>query len=105
MQIFTKGDLLRNPSAQLLNPDNSPIDITTDTVKFRMVRQKDGFVKVNNVAASIIDGTTGVVQYNWQSSDVDEVGNYYAWFIRVEGGATEHFPAGRGYIIKILDDV
>ncbi len=104
MQVFTRGDLLRNPSAQLLNPDSSPIDLTMDTVQFRMVRQKDGFVKVDDAAATIVNSTAGLVRYDWQSSDVDEVGDYFAWFIRIEGGATEHFPAGRGYVIKILDD-
>ena len=104
MQIFTRGDLLRGPAAQLLNPDNTPVNLTIDTIKFRLVRQKDGQVKVNHADATIISTVTAEVAYAWQSEDIDEVRDYYAWFIRAEGGETEHFPAGRGYVIRIVDD-
>lgn len=105
MQVFTIGDRLRSPQAQLLNPDSTPVDLTDNTIAFRLVRQKDGFVKVNDSAATIV-GTPalGIVQYNWQSSDIDEAGNYFAWFIRTYNFTTEHFPAGHGYVIKILDE-
>lgn len=105
MQVFTRGDTLRIPTAQLLNPDNTPVNLETATVKFRLVRQKDGYVKIDNAAADIINATSGEVAYSWQDEDVDEVEDYYAWFIRVEDTATEHFPAGRGYVIKILGDI
>ncbi len=105
MQSFTRGDLLRGPRAFLVNADSTPVDLTGNTLVFRLVSAVDGSVKVNNATATIVDSLTGEVRYDWVSTDIDTTGNYWAWFIRTMGGETEHFPVGHVYKIVIKDDV
>lgn len=104
-QKFTKGDLLRVPKAKLKNRDGTPVDLTGMTVKFRMVNQTGAVVEVNDASATVVNALTGEVKYQWVVGDIDTAGSYWAWFIRVEGGQTEHFPAGHLYEIIIYDVV
>lgn len=101
---FSKGDRIRVPFGQLLNPDGTPINLTGQTVAFRMV-DGTGAVKINNAAAVLVDATVGKIRYDWAEADVDTPGQYWAWFIRTSGGLTEHFPAGHVYKIIIEAEV
>lgn len=100
---FTKGDLLRIPRATLQDADGVAVNLTTQTVKFRMVNAQTGAVKINDVAATIDSASLGQVSYMWVASDVNTAGVYFAWFIRVDGLNTEHFPPGRQFQIVIED--
>ena len=109
---FTKGDVQVSVFAELFKADGTPLDLTAiagATVKFRMVSNADGSVKVNNqVAAAVSNGgatTPAQVRYDWATADVDTVGEYWAWFIVTDSGnKTQHFPTGRGFQIKIVDE-
>ncbi len=49
--------------ATLQNQDGTPIDLTAKTVVFRLVRESDKTVVVNDAGASVIDAPNGKVQY------------------------------------------
>jgi hypothetical protein len=109
---FTKGDTRNAVFGWLFKADMTPIALSTipgATVKFRMVKQ-DGTVKIAGAAAAIDDPgsptTPAVVRYDWSPADVDTPGDYWCWFILVDGSLkTEHFPQGHGFALKILDEV
>jgi hypothetical protein len=95
---FTIGDRLVSLLANLYRPGGSPVVLgPAETVVFRMLSAA-GIVKVADQAAVIITrgsaatNTPAQVRYDWAAADVDTAGVYTAWFIRVSGGETEHFP-------------
>ena len=92
---FTKGDTLISLSARLLDGTRTPIDLSTDTVVFRMVPAIGGTPKIDGATAVIEDAAAGLVRYDWSSADVDTAGQFYGWFIRTRGDLVEHFPIGR----------
>lgn len=102
---FTKGDLLRKVRAVLQNADGTVVDLTAQTVKFRMVNAATGTVKVNELAATIDSAVNGQVSYTWLSADIDTAGEYWAQFIRVSSGNEDHHPPGRGFKIIIREEV
>lgn len=95
---------MRSVRAQLKTPAGEEVDVTGNSLAFRMVHTITGTIKVNNAAASATSATEGLVQYDWTSADVDTAGEYWAWFIRTSGAATEHFPAGKLFKIVIHSD-
>ncbi|MGD9644305.1 MAG: hypothetical protein AB7U73_01245 [Pirellulales bacterium] len=96
------GDRLEPLRKQLLDRTGTPVNLNSSTVAFRMVAASDGSVKINDAAAIIEDGANGRVRYEWASGDVDTAADYYAWFIRTEGGKVEHYPTGAELIIHII---
>lgn len=97
-RAFTKGDTLVSIYAQLVDADGNPVDLTGNTITFRMV-DSAGAVTVA-AAAVIVTALTGHVRYDWATADVDTVGDFSAWFIRTSGGETEHFP-GQGNFLRV----
>ena len=77
MTDFTvgQGDLLPAISAQLVDENGDPVDLTDATCKFHM--SKGGVVKVD-AAATIVTPATGIVRYDWVTADTDEAGEYDA---------------------------
>ena len=75
----------------------SVVDLSNSTCKFLMVAA-NGVVKVAETDSNvtITDASNGKVQYDFQSTDVDTPGTYYAWFKNYSGGECDTFPtAGR----------
>lgn len=91
-RYFTVGDRLVGLAAQLVDAAETPIDITAQTVTFRMVKASDGTVKVNGAAAVVTEAATGKVRYDWAAADVNTAGVYYGYFIRTSGGVTATHP-------------
>ena len=98
---ITKNDRARPLSATLRGPDGTPVDLTGNTVVFRMVEfDTPTNVTVNSVAATILSAADGTVEYSWAAGDVDAVGRFKGWFIRTitASGKVEHFPGDGDYI-------
>ncbi|MBX9790183.1 MAG: phage baseplate upper protein [Pirellulales bacterium] len=97
---LTVGDRLVPLRKQLVDRDGNPVDLTGSTVAFRMVNAA-GTVKINNAAAVIESAATGEVRYDWAAGDVDTAGEFWGWFIRTQGGKTEHYPSGASFAVLI----
>lgn len=70
-----RGDRLPTLARQLKWQDETPIDLTGCTVRWKMVDKKTRSVKVS-AAASVVSAVDGRVEYDWQSSDTDVSGHY-----------------------------
>jgi|SRR3990172_8147200 len=101
---FSKGDTLRVLNAQLLNPDDTPVDLTSQSVKFNMTNVVTGVRKITSGSVSIVDILAGKVQYNWQAADVNEAAEYRGQFVRIQGTATEHFPVKEHILVIVFHD-
>lgn len=91
--------------ATLLNGSGDTVDVQDSTVRFHM-RVLGQTATVIDAAATLINATGGVVQYNWQAGDTDTIGSYQAEFeVTYPDGTIETFP-NNGYIrIEIIDDI
>ena len=105
------GDTLTPLGAQLQQRDVSgtlaDLDVTSMTVKFQMVSEASA-VKVaetdSNVSA--VTAAEGKVQYDFQTTDVDTAGTFFAWFTAYSLTEKDTFPAdGRTYKIIFRDTV
>jgi len=103
---ITKGDRLRSFAATLRDADTkAAINLTGDSVAFRMVEVADASVVVVNSAAATLDSAAnGQVSYPPVANDVDAAGTFAAWWILTSGGLTEHFPSGGDYITVVIAD-
>lgn len=83
----------------------TPVDLTGATVKFCMRPKGNPTPKVN-ASATIVDATTGRVEYGWVTADTDTAGTYEAEFeVTFSGGSKQTFPT-QGYIeVTIVDDI
>jgi hypothetical protein len=82
-QIPISAKLVRNGAA---------VNLTGKTVKFHMVN-KASQVVVNEQAATIVSASEGTVSYALSANDVDESGEFYGWFIVLDGSSlTDTFP-------------
>lgn len=92
------GDTEVALAATLQRPDGTAVDLTSLTVRFKMV-DTAGSVKVAETDSnvSVTDAANGQCQYNFQSADVDTAGTYYAYFTAEDGsGNKDTFPAATG---------
>ena len=92
--VFTikQGDTLPALRAQLLGPDDQPIDLSLATVEFRMGDHV-------NAPAVIEDPKQGRVRFDWRSEDTNVPGTHYAEFVvTFLGGATQRVP-NDGYVL------
>jgi hypothetical protein len=83
----------------LRNQDGSVVDLTGGaTVAFRMVAISDGTVRINNVAATILDVATAKVQYSPTGSQMDITAGLTTetfamyWLVSKSGQATIRVP-------------
>lgn len=82
-QIPISAKLVRNGTA---------VNLTGKTVKFHMVN-KASQVVVSEAAATIVTAASGTVSYTLSANDVDEAGEFYAWFIVLDGSSLKDtFP-------------
>lgn len=73
-----------------------PIDLTGDTVSFRMRLETGTTLVVNTTATVDNPGTLGTGFYAWQGTDTAVPGRYLAEWIRTHNGVLEVLPV-RGY--------
>lgn len=97
MTFYIKqGDTLPSLRAQLLGPDNQPINLSGATVEFRVS---------GRVAATAVveDDEQGRVRYDWRPGDTDKPGAHNAEFIvTFMGGATQRVPNDGYLTVHIL---
>lgn len=82
-----------SPSLQatLQDASGTAIDISGSSVRFHM-KSVDGTLKVDQ-PMTIVNGSGGLVQYDWVSADTDTVGTYYVEFeVTYSDGSIETFP-------------
>ena len=110
-QNFHIGDT-RRPAVAILQEELEdgtiqPVDLTGLTsVTFTMVNARSPYaIKVDNKPATVVSNGSGgaiaKVMYEWTPQDVDTKGVYFAWFTLNDGGAQEHVPVAKDYIIII----
>jgi len=71
--------------------NQTPIDLTGVTVKFRMRFFSDSALKVD-ATATIVNVSRGLVQYNWGSGDTNIPGSYRAWWNLTNGSLVQDTP-------------
>ena len=82
----------RNPSIpDTLLQDGSAIDVSSDTVKFKMRAGGDptAALVVDTAATFVTDGTNGQVEYSTEAAAVATAGMYVAWWEITSGGLTQ----------------
>lgn len=92
------GDTQVAIAAQLVRPGGTPVDLTSLTVKFKMVTNA-GVSKVaetaNNVTVS--NAAAGQCEYAPQAADVNTAGTFYAYFTTLDGSnRVDTFPCVNG---------
>lgn len=90
--------------ATLQDYEDNPISLLGATVRFHM-KSLDGAVKIDRLA-SITDAANGVVLYEWQASDTDVAGTYYAEFeVTYSDSSIETFPNTDSIAITITPEL
>jgi hypothetical protein len=108
VSVLTVGDTLRPLVRRLVTGranDATPIDLTGLSVTFMMTDVEGTVLKVD-AAATIVEAEAGIVSYSWQAADVDEAGDFAAWFIVEDTGDKETFPSnGPTEILRFVEAV
>lgn len=87
-----RGDTRPPLTAQLVQPDGTPMPLAGATVTFRM-RNSVTREEVVSAAATIVSPGEGLVRYDWQAADTAEAGDYEARFVVDDGsGGLTSFP-------------
>ena len=64
------------------------------------------FIKVNRSAAVISGDDYNTLQYNWNASDTNKPGKFYAqWEVTKSTGRVQTYPVGDLYIVQINQDI
>ena len=92
------------PIKRTLTADGVPVDLTGKEIEFKMIAS-DGTVKVDWTTANVTvsaPASSGGVQYDFQSVDVNTAGTFYAWFRIADTGDRRTFPSsGRTHKVII----
>lgn len=111
MTVFEikRGDTNPPFEKRLRNEFGEPIDLSAVAdVGFNMRDENYNIIVSDDTAGSvsILDASTGVVEYDWGASDTTDVGSYKAEFV-VDFGADgiRSFPADDHYDIEITEDI
>jgi len=106
-----RGDTSPALRAQLLDEDDEPIDLSSATVRFRMMRYDSDTVAVDS-GAVVEDATSGEVSYQWKGGETDATGTYQGEFAVDKNGGTgdgfdadETVPNHEWITIKIEDSL
>lgn len=103
--MFKQGDRLPSLSVTAVESDGTPYDLTGATVVFNMRTADGATVKVNRQAATLVDGPTGKLRYDWGSTDLDTAGDYDAEFECTIGGRRLTVPTNGWIQIRVVDDL
>lgn len=99
------GDRLPIMTAQLLDENDAPVNLTGATVRFLMRPKYQSSVKIN-AAAVIVAALTGDVSYAWTALDTDTPGSYWGEFeVTFSGGLKATFPNSGHFDIEIYDQL
>ena len=104
-----RGDTNPAFSKRLRTNSGEPIDLSSVVDVGFNLRDENYNVVVSddtNGAVTIVDATTGQVEYDWQASDTTDIGSYQAEFV-VDFGTdgTRSFPQDDNYHIEIVGDI
>jgi hypothetical protein len=97
---ITTGDTLDPLGVQLKQRNAAgaltPVDLSTSTLKFRMVHNEDELIiHRTSTGVTIITAATGFAQFQFSDIQVAVSGIYWGFFIEYKGGKTRTFPTGR----------
>jgi hypothetical protein len=96
------GDTLPTFKAELIDADGSAFDLTGMDVKFYV--GQDGLISGESM--TVVDETSGEVEYQWQETDTDGSGEYDAEIVVTNGSGGERtFPTSGFVTITINDDL
>lgn len=96
------GDTLSKFAVQVTR-EGLPVNLSGLSAKFVM-SDLNGNIIVNEASASISNALLGHVEYDFQPSEVDEIGFYRGWFRIYGAGEPDTYPASQeGIIIEIFD--
>ena len=91
--------------ATLQDGDGQSIDLTSSSVVFKMRPVGISTPKVDR-AAVIQSENSGIVRFEWQSSDTDTMGSYEAEFeVTHSDNTIETFPNASFIRVTITDDI
>jgi hypothetical protein len=92
------------PLVVTLLDNDVPVNLTGASVAMRMRSILGGALVVNGPATIVGDPNDGLVSYQWQVNDTDEVGDFEVeWIVTFSGGQVQVFPAD-GYTIVTVED-
>jgi hypothetical protein len=87
---FVQGDTQPSIYGALTNSDGTAKDLTSCTVRFQM-RRTDTFRYKVDAAAVVVTPATGSVRYDLAAGDLDEAGDYLAyWQITYPDNTIQH---------------
>lgn len=101
------GDTQSDIEDQLL-ADGSTVDLAYIQTAAIHIEKPDGTIITDDTAGavSVPDATNGVVQYEFQSGDLDQSGRYrYEWEITFEDGGILSFPGDDFATIWVRDEL
>jgi len=91
----------------LKDQDEVVINLTTANAVLFSMEPRDGTIKVNRAACTIVDATNGIVEYRWAAVDTDTPAIYFGEFIVDWDGAGDEItvPNDSYTIIKVKEKV
>lgn len=95
---------------QLQDDAGDAVDISgANDVRFLMRQRGGDTVKVDDNLAgnvSLVDASTGIVQYDWQDGDTDTAGQWWAeWEVEYSDGTIETFPNDQYILVRVEEDI
>ena len=99
-----QGTTLPVIQATVKDGNGDVIDLSTvAAVVFRMYNSDS--VKIDNVAATVVDATAGTIKYEWVAGDTDTVASYNAHFkLTFASGGIMIAPSRNTLNIEVWDD-
>lgn len=88
-----------------LTANGVAVDITAATSVTFTMSSSTGTVKVNKGAMTIINATSGTVEYAWAAGDTDTSGAFNAEVEVMWGTEPQSFPSTGYFAITITDDL
>jgi hypothetical protein len=90
-----------------LTVNGDPMNLTGATA-VRFIMKQGSTIKINKLAMTVVDATTGVVEYAWASGDTDTTGTYNVE-VEVDWGGSpaelQTFPNEGYFTVNIVDDL
>ena len=100
-----KNDTSPTMRATLKDGNDVIVNLTGCSVRFHMRSVGEDTAKID-AAATLVNATGGVCQYQWATSDTDTLGSFEGEFeVTFQGGEIESFPNNKFIQIEITDDI